>query len=39
MARLLFRLKGEIRNFLDKQKLKEFTTNKLALQEIIKGLL
>ena len=34
-----FILGGEIKSFSDKQKLKEFSTTKTALQEIIKGLL
>jgi len=37
LARLLFRFEGEIKSFLEKQKLKEFTTTKLVLQEIVKG--
>lgn len=32
-------IEGEIQNFPDKQKLKEFVTTKLALQEILKGFL
>lgn len=38
LERLLFRFEEEIRSFLDKQKLKELATTKLAL-EILKGLL
>ncbi|KAF0885459.1 LORF1 protein, partial [Crocuta crocuta] len=38
-ARLSFRIKGEIKNFLDKQKLKEFMTTKPALQQILRGTL
>jgi len=34
----LFRFEGERNNFIDKQKLKEFSTTKLTLQEILKGL-
>ena len=36
-ARLSFRIRGEIKSFLDKQKLKEFLTTKPALQEIQRG--
>ena len=38
-ARLSFRIEGEIKSFPDKQKLKEFMNIKLALQEILRGLL
>ena len=38
-ARLSFRIEGEIKAFQDKQKLKEFMTTKLALQEILRGTL
>ena len=38
-AELSFRLKGETKSFTDKQKLKEFSTTKPALQEMLKGLL
>ena len=38
-ARLSFRIEGEIKSFQDRQKLKEYMTNKLALQEILKGTL
>ena len=37
-ARLSFRIE-EIKSFLDKQKLKEFMTTKLALLEILRGTL
>ena len=37
--RLSFRVEGKMRSFSDKQKLKEFMTTKLALQEILKGIL
>ena len=33
-ARLSFRIEGEIKSFQDRQKLKEYVTTKLALQEI-----
>ena len=36
-ARLSFRFVGEIKIFPDKQKLKEFSTTKPALQQIAKG--
>ena len=35
----LFRFDGELKSFLDKQKLKQFSTTKPALQEILKELL
>ena len=38
-ARLTFKIKGEIRSFPDKKKLKEFVNNKLVLQQMLKGLL
>ena len=38
-AKILFRFKGEIRNFTDKQKLREFSTTKQALQQMLKELL
>ena len=34
-----FRFDGELKSFLDKQKLKQFSTTKPALQEILKELL
>jgi len=37
-ARLSFRFDGEIKSFPDKQKLREFTTTKPALQQILKEL-
>ena len=36
-ARLSFRFDGEIKSFPDKQKLREFSTTKPALQQITKG--
>ena len=36
-ARLSFRFDRELKNFPDKQKLKEFSTTKPALQQIAKG--
>ena len=38
-ARISFRYEGVIRSFTDKQKLREFSTTKPALQQILKGLL
>ena len=38
-ARLLFRFDGEIKSFTEKQKLKELSTTKPALQQMIKELL
>ena len=38
-ASLSFRIKGEIKVFPNKQKLKEFVTTKPAIQEILRGIL
>ena len=38
-ARLSFKIDGEIKCFSDKQKLKEFSTVKPALQQMLKGLI
>ena len=38
-ARISFRLDGEIKSFRDKQKLREFSTTKPALQQMLKDLL
>ena len=38
-ARLSFRMDGETRIFQDWQKLKEYVTTKIALQEILRGVL
>ena len=38
-ARLSFRFDGEINSFTDKQKLREFSTTKSALQQMLKELL
>ena len=38
-ARISFRLDREIKNFTDKQKLREFSTTKPALQQMLKELL
>ena len=37
-ARISFKIDGEIKIFLDKQKLREFSTTKPALQQMLKGL-
>ena len=36
---IIFKNEGEIKNFPDNQKLKEFVTTKPVLQDILKGLL
>ena len=38
-ARISFKIDGEIKSFSDKQKLREFSTTKLALQQMVKGLI
>ena len=38
-ARISFRFDREIKSFTDKQKLREFSTTKLALQQMLKKLL
>ena len=38
-ARISFKYEGEINSFTDKQKLREFSTTKPALQEMLKDLL
>ena len=38
-AKVSFRYKGEIKSSTDKQKLREFSTTKPALQQMLKGLL
>ena len=38
-ARFSFRFDGEIKSFTDKQKLREFSTTKPALQQMLKELL
>ena len=38
-ARLSFKFDGEIKSFPDKQKLREFSTTKPALQQMLKKLL
>ena len=38
-ARISFRFDGEIKTFTDKQKLREFSANKSALQQMLKEFL
>ena len=38
-ARISFKIDGEIKRFSDKQRLREFSTTKLALQLMLKGLI
>ena len=38
-ARISFKTEGKIKNFTDKQKLREFSTTNPALQQRLKGLL
>jgi len=38
-ARISFTYEGEIKSFTDKQKLREFSTTKSALQKMLKDLL
>ena len=38
-SRISFRYEGELRSFTDKQKLREFSTTKPALQQVLKNLL
>ena len=37
-TRISFKIDGEIKSFSDKQKLREFSTTKLALQQMLKRL-
>ena len=39
LARISFKIDGEIKNFSDKQKLTEFSTPKPALQQVLNGLM
>ena len=39
LARISFKIDGEIKNFSDKQKLREFGTSKAGLQQMLKGLI
>ena len=38
LARISFKINGEIKNFSNKQKLREFSTIKPALQQMLQGL-
>ena len=38
-AKISFKIDGEIKNFSDKQKLREFSTTKPALQQMLNGLI
>ena len=38
LAKTSFKIDGEVKSFSDKQKLREFSTTKLALQQMLKGL-
>ena len=38
LAKISFKIDGEIKSFSDKQKLREFSTTKPALQQMLKGL-
>ena len=38
-ARISFKIDGEVKRFSDKQKLREFSTTKPALQQMLKGLI
>ena len=39
LARISFKIDGEINRFSDKQKLREFSATKLVLQQMLKGLI
>ena len=39
LARISFKYEGQIKSFTDKQKLKEFSTTKPALQQMLKDIL
>ena len=39
LARISFKIDGEIKSFSDKQKLREFSTTKPAFQQKVKGLI
>ena len=39
LARISFKIDGEIKSISDKQKLREFSTNKPAFQQMLKGLI
>ena len=37
--RIYFKIDGEIKSFSDKQKIREFSTTKTALQQMLKGII
>ena len=39
LARISFKINGEIKSFSDKKKLREFSTTQPALQQMLKGLI
>ena len=39
ITKISFKIDGEVKSFTDKQKLREFSTIKLALQQMLKGLI
>ena len=39
LAKISFKIDGEIKSFSDKQKLRDFSTTKPALQQMLKGLI
>ena len=39
LARISFKIDGEIKSFSDKKNLREFSTTKPALQQMLKGLI
>ena len=39
LAKISFKMDGEIKSYTHKQRLREFSTSKLILQQILKGLL
>ena len=39
LSRISFKINGEVKRFSNKQKLREFSTTKPALQQVLKGLI
>ena len=39
LARISYKIDGEIKSFSDKQKLREFSTTKPAVQQMLKGVI
>ena len=39
ITKISFKIDGEVKSFTDKQKLREFSTTKIALQQMLKGLI